>query len=728
MFLEKANIWKNFDLDQAISLRQWLMSSKLGLNLTLSDESYDNDNFIHYIEIYQPPKDLALSYLNNHSVQIPQYAHAIIHHGPEETIRDYLIGPLPISNETIMKNITYLNPIPLNARNTFNWTILAEYGMKLLLPLEPVFNDLFNASLVNQTILPAATGPMSYDGKWRRSWVQMRYNVAGSWLHAVDFQFYVDLSGTDPNKYHIIKIMHDSKIYHSVEEIIIAWKQGLLKRFKPDLSSWASRQIRGRQRDLDDRQGPRSVQFSGPRFRVDIKEDWVSWMGWNFYLSFERDMGLHFWDIRFKDERIIYELSPQEAMSQYSGSDPHQASTVWLDSSFGMGGSVREVILGYDCPTYSMMLNATIHELGSSVRKNAICIFERESDRPLSRHFGEQDGESGVVKGYELVVRTITTVGNYDYLFDYTFMLDGTIEIRLSASGYLQGGIWQQSQIPYGHRIHQGAVGSLHDHVINYKIDFDIVGTKNSFMQVKLETEKVDQEWMDEDWGVGAIQQRMTKNILPYESLLEWPNNMEGAYVITNQDEKNAWGHSRGYTIHPGPLCHLTNLESKRTEKNVNWAKQHLAVSRRKEEERCSSSIWNGNLPGAPPVDFYKKFFDDESIEQEDLVVWVNLGTHHIPRAEDSPNTLTNLATSYVLLSPWNYHDYDPSIDSRNSVILKNDGHWHVDEATKPGHCIPSAPEPLVYSGLESYREDGSPGQGELGNWLLGVMPGRQGG
>jgi hypothetical protein len=38
----------------------------------------------------------------------------------------------------------------------------------------------------------------------------------------------------------------------------------------------------------------------------------------------------------------------------------------------------------------------------------------------------------------------------------------------------------------------------------------------------------------------------------------------------------------------------------------VNWAKHHLAVSRRKEEEPSSSSSWNINLPGAPPVDFYK--------------------------------------------------------------------------------------------------------------------------
>lgn len=76
--------------------------------------------------------------------------------------------------------------------------------------------------------------------------------------------------------------------------------------------------------------------------------------------------------------------------------------------------------------------------------------------------------------------------------------------------------------------------------------------------------------------------------------------------MIINQDSLNAWGNPRGYAIHPGPLCKLKNLENKRTEKSVEWAKHHLAVSKRKDEEPKSSSMWNMNLPGRPPVDFAK--------------------------------------------------------------------------------------------------------------------------
>ena len=55
-------------------------------------------------------------------------------------------------------------------------------------------------------------------------------------------------------------------------------------------------------------------------------------------------------------------------------------------------------------------------------------------------------------------------------VFDYIFQVDGTIEVRLSASGYLQGGYWEPAQEGYGTAIRETTMGSLHDHVINYKV------------------------------------------------------------------------------------------------------------------------------------------------------------------------------------------------------------------------------------------------------------------
>lgn len=93
-----------------------------------------------------------------------------------------------------------------------------------------------------------------------------------------------------------------------------AFRNGTLKRVPPvtkqeeDLS-WSTRERIGALRDLDNLPGPRSVSFAGLRFRIDYDLQYVSWMGWGLYLGFDRDMGLNLWDIRFRGERIIYEVN-----------------------------------------------------------------------------------------------------------------------------------------------------------------------------------------------------------------------------------------------------------------------------------------------------------------------------------------------------------------------------------------------------------------------------------
>ncbi|KAK6902868.1 hypothetical protein I203_108128 [Kwoniella mangroviensis CBS 8507] len=686
------DIWKNLSIKEATDIPEWLWQPERGLNLTKSAIAADNDNAIFLIEAYVPPKAAALAYLNGSAEAPPKYAHAVVHYGNTEQIMDYLIGPLPLSSETSMRPLTeiYHRPeIPYNAHGfnpnstTMGLLLGSTFG-----PMSDITMDLFGGiskGHANDTLIGSATAPMSYDGSWRKAWVGLKLNVPGHYLFPVDLYAYFDLSGTDPSQWKLLKLVYNGQVFASEAEFRKAWSEGKLNKSKKpllnDTSEWATRTL-----------------------------------DWSLYLGFERDMGLNFWDINFKGERIIYEISPQEAMAQYSGTDPHQATTVFLDRAFGMGASVKELMVGYDCPAEAVYLPATVHTAtGSSTRLNAICVFEKDSTKPLSRHTGWLKDEMGAIKGYELTVRSISTVGNYDYLFDLTLQLDGTLELRVSASGYLQGGVWDPSQAPYGHQIRDTSMGSLHDLVINYKVDFDIAGTRNSLMSAMLEMEETTAPWVDEDWGETFKQQRVVRKMIKSENdcKLEYAKNMEGMYIVTNEEEHNSWGNARGYAIHPGAsTIHLTNLDCKRTENNVNWAKHSLAVTRRHDNEPYSSSMWNIHLPGKPTVDFYK-FFDGESLEQEDLVVWLNLGTHHLPRAEDSPQTLTNVATSSVLLTPYNFHDYDVSMDALNAIILnapEPGKPWKIDEnGAKPSYCMPRKLPDFSYTGLLQFEEDGSP-------------------
>ncbi|KAH8827357.1 copper amine oxidase [Flagelloscypha sp. PMI_526] len=729
------NIWAPLSIEETTSINQWLSDPAQGFNLTRNVEtSVLSDNVVFIIEVYPPKKAEALAYLSApEKIQPPsKHARVTIHHGastPPE-IKDYLVGPLPLGKDTTITPLTdiyHRDDIPFNAYGLTNMNFLfAFFKLALTDDLAAACEDLFGASargLPSDTLIPGVSGPFSFDGTFRRVWLSWKLNVPGSWLLPLNFFWDVDMSGTDPNKWKILKVVYDHHVFDDLDAFINAWKDGKLVRRNPPNAKdtrWATRlhPDGSEARDLDHLPGPRQVSFGGLRFRVDRELQYVSWMGWGMYLSFDRDMGLSLWDIRLKGERIIYQLAPQEALSQYAGNDPMQATTAWLDRYWGMGGAVRDLLPNYDCPAEAVFLPATIRTPLETVKlSRAICVFEHDSGKPITRHTGYEKGEFGAVKGYQLVIRSISTI---DKSFDYTFALDGSLEVRVSASGYLQAGYWEPTQDPYGSRIRDTTMGNLHDHSINFKVDFDIAGTSNSLLSTKTVIEEVEFPWLDPEdiWGNITIQQKIVKEYITTEdeSKLWWPKNFQGMYAVVNQERKNKWGYPRGYAIHPGSSpIHNTVVGSKRMLNNANWARYNMAVTKRKDKEPSSSSMWNMNLPSKPMVDFHK-FFDGESLVQEDLVAWINVGTHHLPQAEDSPNTKTNVATSSFLLTPLNYFDSDISMDSLNAIVLEAPANgdmrefWGFDDNSveQDSVCMPSRPSPFQWKMPDTFDLDGN--------------------
>jgi primary-amine oxidase len=75
-------------------------------------------------------------------------------------------------------------------------------------------------------------------------------------------------------------------------------------------------------RDLEERLAPSTLEIGGKRYRLDKENQYVEYMGWSFYMSFSRTLFIMFYYIRFKNERILYELSMQEATAQYGEDIP----------------------------------------------------------------------------------------------------------------------------------------------------------------------------------------------------------------------------------------------------------------------------------------------------------------------------------------------------------------------------------------------------------------------
>ena len=226
------------------------------------------------------------------------------------------------------------------------------------------------------------------------------------------------------------------------------------------------------------------------------------------------------------------------------------------------------------------------------------------------------------------MLRSVSTVGNYDYTIDYLFYLDGSIEVKVRASGFIFGAFYGASQASnktkaneYGYRIHDAVSSSMHDHVINFKADLDIAGTTNTLVRVGIEPRTVSYDWDHAD-RKSRNTMHLVNTPIREETGLDWPQNSGAMYIVLNNDSANAWGEKRGYRITPGTGMgtppHLTILNSTSLGKAAEWAGRDLWVVKQKDTEPRSASPVNFVEPESPLIDF-AKFVDGEAIVQEDL-------------------------------------------------------------------------------------------------------------
>lgn len=429
-----------------------------------------------------------------------------------------------------------------------------------------------------------------------------------------------DVSTRNTSNWKALQLYYDNVLYDSVSELRQAMASPDFRKIGLNLDGeWTTIEDFSKGPPERDLPPPTMVQPSHARFNIDQKERFVSWLGFEFFISTSLDVGATLHDINFNGDRVIYEIGLQEAMVHYAGNDPFQGGQAYLDTTTEMGAEMFELVPGYDCPAYATFLSTTFH-MGESTytNKNSICIFEYTADHALQRH--TTDSRISISRNTYLVVRYVSTVANYDYTFDYIFYLDGTIEVKVRASGFIYAAHWAESTVSkdeYGFRVHDALQTSIHDHVLNFKADLDVAGTDNTMAIIGIEPLTQKYPWEDEPMNTMHLVSRNVEK----ETGLDWPKNSEEILVVFS-NSTNVWGEQRGYRIQPGTgmgtPSHLTILNSTSLEKSCEWASRDLWVLKRKDTEPRSSSPLSTYDTIDPLIDF-SKFVDNESIEGEDL-------------------------------------------------------------------------------------------------------------
>ncbi|KAF2835503.1 primary-amine oxidase [Patellaria atrata CBS 101060] len=720
----KTNVWAPISAEDNLAVWNLLHDPASGLNLTHPDEATLTDNYVFWIDTLHTNKSSVIPYLDGDGPVPPKYARTIIFRGGQEEpdSQEFMVGPLPVSAETTIEPLDYIynggsgGSVPFNARyfDGVKTSATDPLVISTMTNIADITAALFQGGVYygssnESTTLTATSGtPQSFDGTQAFRNIMFRFPGPATYMTPLDFFLLIDCTGTDPSKYFVKGFVTNERFFATEAELRAAFEAGeIAQEYDQTLdASWALVDYKPEMgvRELEERFAPNSIELGGKRYKLDKEQQYIEYMGWSFYMSFTRTLGIMFYDIKFKGERILYELSLQEATAQYGGNQPKAANTVYHDTYYSLGAEMGTLVEGFDCPFGSTMWNISYHEGNQTiVNQDALCIFETDMNFPISRHRaggGSSDygfRNLGTVKGAMLTTRAIATVGNYDYMFDYSFHLDGSLELSVRASGYLQSSFYYPDQGKWGPRIQQATQGSLHDHILTFKGDFDIVASSNSLEVSKLVSVNQTQPWFPE---LGEFEQmEMDVSCMEKEQQFNWAPNNQAMYCIVNKNEKNAWGEKRGYRIVPGRSdIHLSVLNSPWSMKNTEFAKSHLAVTRQHDNEPFANSVQNINLPLKPQQDFMK-FFDDESVDDEDIVLWFNLGMHHFTRSEDVPVTLFTEAFSSIVFAPQNFFDraQDGDLLNRRWIVPNEEGGLdYEDYGVELATCAVSPSEPVL--------------------------------
>jgi primary-amine oxidase len=707
----KTNVWADLDDDEAQVVYDLLVDE---FNLTSVDEATAYDNYLMWIETLRPNKTDAVEYLDNDGSVPERWARAVVFLGtevhtseefPDGYWQELQVGPLNTNTTPEIYELDFIYTkskvdYAHGYKDSLKWSgattvYEAEFFSDTMLPvlIDLVGDDIQWFGMENSTVDCWGTDPIQIDEDGTATdWATIFINYQDSEdITPTGVFLQIDMTGRNVSNWYIKQWVYNNIAYNSSDEFREAWESNdFVKLPKIDTSELNSTETFvyigqvGQARDLDDKITPIQVEPQGRRWKYNEKERYFSWMDWEFYVAWSRDNGLALYDLKFKGERIAFEIGLQEAIAEYSGDDPFQAHTTYFDRSYGFGNEAFGLVPGFDCPYNAEYFNVTWHSMGdNNYHNNSYCAFEFLEDYPLMRHTASEF--LSVSKNPTFNLRSITTIGNYDYNFLYKFYLDGTFEVSVRAAGFIQGAYYNpETGDPFGYKINEQLSGSFHDHVLNFKADFDIGGKSNRFTKTELKSANHTFPWAPDK--VFSTKDK-SRSVIKEETYLNWAD--AGAILLIESAEKNnTWGNPRAYrAVFPGSDARRIAVNTHTIKENAHWAKSDMAITVQKDTETTSSHVFCAQDLKDPIVNF-DKFVDGESIDGEDLVYWFNLALHHLPNTQDIPNTIYNTAQSGIIFTPFNYFDTEQSRDTlQQAYYTYEEDEWDFNGVNVSPEC-----------------------------------------
>ena len=396
----------------------------------------------------------------------------------------------------------------------------------------------------------------------------------------------------------------------------------------------------------------------------------VSWQNWHFHMRTDMRAGLVVSQVSYQDgERarsVLYEGNVAELFVPYMDPDVGWYFRTYMDmGEYGVGKLATSLVPGADCPRYAAYFgDAIADDHGAPIeRPRVACLFEREAGDVAWRHYEFLRDETESRPARELVARLIATIGNYDYVFDWVFRQDGTIKVAVGATGIDEVKAVKAKNAAekgaegadaHGRFVGEHIVAVNHDHFFSYRLDFDVDGTENSFVEDTLVAEKTTDSPRKSLWVVES-------KTLDHEKDAELHVSMSPptSWRVVNPKVRGPGGYPVGFELRPGHTAMSLLDPEDYPAKRAAFTQHSLWVTPYAADELWAGGDYPNQSKGGDGLPRWTQ--ENRRIDERDIVLWYTLGFHHVVRAEDWPV----LPTSWheFEIRPVNFFARNPAID-----------------------------------------------------------------
>ncbi|GAT74393.1 copper-containing amine oxidase [Microbacterium sp. HM58-2] len=405
------------------------------------------------------------------------------------------------------------------------------------------------------------------------------------------------------------------------------------------------------------------VQPEGVSFTVDGTV--ITWDRWQFRLGFNWREGPVIYQVSFDDDGeqrdIAYRMSFAEMIVPYRDSSfDHYRRTAFDIGEWGLGYMCTSLELGCDCLGEITYLDAVLPDTAGQpwTIKNAICLHE-EDNAVLWKHV-DPDVGAEVRRQRRFVVSVHATVANYEYLIYWRFYQDGNIECEVRATGIMVTTPMENEgdSSRTGTTVDRRTYAPFHQHFLIARLDLDVDGDENTVVESDSMPAPISET---NPLGLDLVTQA---TVIESESqagrTFSWER--QRGWKVQNPNRLNAFGSPVAYKLVPSASFPAMFDESSPILKRNPVIGKTVWVTRHHDGELYPA----GDYPTQSRDDSHNGMSawiaDDESLVNEDVVLWYNFGIHHITRVEDWP--IMPADTISFWLKPFGFFDRNPSIDA----------------------------------------------------------------